>query len=294
VWYTGNFYALFFLTITLKMSYLSAYWMILVSLILGAPLFVAFGWLSDHIGRVKIMLAGAAMAALTYFPLFAGLTHYVNPELESFTQRNTVALAADASTCNLHIFVGPWSTFSNCDRARDFVSRLGVSFKTEDAPDAGNEVTLTIGSTRFEGFDAEKWNQLFLDAGYPNLVKDKDGRVIAKSTEASNINWFMAELILLIMVLYAAMLYGPLAAFIVELFPTRIRYTSVSLPYHVGAGWFGGMLPLVATALVAATGDIYVGLWYPIGVAALTLILGSLFLRDADAKAFTQDVDRTV
>jgi len=280
VWYTGNFYALFFLTITLKMSYLPAYSLILISLTLCAPLFVAFGWLSYRIGRMRIMLAGSLIASLTYFPLFSALTHYVNPDLGSFARRNPVMLTADASTCHLHIFVGPWSTFSNCDRAKDFVSRLGVSFKSADAPGAGDKVSLTIASTTLEAYNADKWNQAFLDAGYPNLQKDKYGSIVPRPADTSNVNWLMAELILVIMMIYAAMLYGPLAALIVEMFPTSIRYTSVSLTYNIGAGWFGGMLPLLATAFVAAYGDIYFGLWYPIGVAVVTAVAGGLFLRD--------------
>jgi hypothetical protein len=162
--------------------------------------------------------------------------------------------------------VGPWSNFTPCDRAQDFVTKLGVSFGKENTP--GKPVTLKINDTTVEGFDAAKWNAAFTAAGYPakaDLVK---------------VNWIMAELILVIMVIYVTMVYGPIAAFLVEMFPTKIRYTSMSLPYHIGNGWFGGMLPLLATAIVAATGDIYAGLWYPIGVAAMTLFIGMIFLRD--------------
>jgi hypothetical protein len=288
VWYTGQFYTLFFLTITLKLSYLPAYWLVLISLLIGMPFFIVFGWLSDRVGRLKIILAACAIAALTYMPLFSRLTHYVNPELESFAQRTAVTLTADASTCELHVFVGPWSRFSNCDRAKDFVTKLGLSFKTVDAPGAGDSVSLSVGSTRLEGYDADKWNQAFLDAGYPNLQADKDGKIVPKAADTAKIDWFMAELILVIMVIYATMAYGPVAAFLVEMFPTRIRYTSMSLPYHIGAGWFGGMLPLLATALVAAHGDIYFGLWYPTAVAMMTAVVGALFLRD------TKDIDITV
>ena len=285
VWYTGQFYALFFLTITLKLGYLPAYLLILVSLIIGTPLYVAFGWLSDRIGRLKIILAGCLIAALTYFPLFAALTHFTNPDLEAFSERNAVTVTADGSTCELHIFVTAFTKFSNCDRAKDLVTKLGVSFKTENVPNSDNKVNLTIGSTTIEGFDAGKWNAAFLDAGYPNLQRDKDGKVVPKQADTAKINWFMTELILVVMVFYAAMVYGPVAAFLVELFPTRIRYTSMSLPYHIGAGVFGGMLPLLATAIVAATGNIYNGLWYPILVAVMTTVTGGLLLRD------TKDID---
>ena len=280
VFYTGQFYALFFLTITLKLGYLNAYLLILASLIIGTPFFVVFGWLSDRIGRLKIILAGCLIAALTYFPLFAGLTHYANPDLEAFSDRNPVTVTADGSACELHVFVTPFTKFSNCDRAQDLVTKLGVSFKTESVANSGDKVNLKIGSTTVEDFDPAKWNAAFLDAGYPNLQRDKDGVVAPKSADSGRINWLMTELILVIMVINVTMVYGPIAAFLVELFPTRIRYTSMSLPYHIGAGWFGGMLPLLATAIVAATGNIYNGLWYPIGVAVMTLIIGLVFLRD--------------
>jgi MFS family permease len=267
VWYTGQFYALFFLLITLKLDFLYAYALIGLSLIIGTPFFIVFGWLSDRIGRLKIILAGCAIAALTYFPLFAALTHYVNPDLEAFAEKNPITISADQTTCNFHIFVGPWSNFTQCDRAQDFMTKSGLSFKTVSVPGA-KSVDLTIGSTKVEGWDSAKWQAALNAAGYP-----------AKA-DLNKVNWFMAELILVIMVIYVTMVYGPIAAFLVEMFPTNIRYTSMSLPYHIGNGWFGGMLPLLATAVVAATGNIYAGLWYPIGVAVMTLIVGSLFLRD--------------
>jgi hypothetical protein len=268
-----------------KLDYLPAYLLILTSLIIGTPFFVVFGWLSDRIGRLKIILAGCLIAALTYFPLFAALTHYANPDLEAFSERNPVTVTADDSTCELHVFVTAFTTFSNCDRARDLVTKLGISFKTENVANSGNKVNLTVGSTTVEGFDADKWNAAFLDAGYPNLQRDKDGKIVQKPADTAKVSWLMTLLILVIMVIYATMAYGPVAAFLVELFPTRIRYTSMSLPYHIGAGWFGGMLPLLSTAMVAATGNIYNGLWYPIAVAIMTTVIGGLFLHD------TKDVD---
>jgi MFS family permease len=271
VWYTGQFYALFFLQITLKVAFLTTYALVGLSLIIGTPFFVFFGWLSDRIGRLKIILAGCLIAALTYFPLFAGLTHYANPDLEAFQQSNRIAIAADQSTCNLHIFVGPWSRFSDCDRAQDFLTSAGLSFVRENAP--GKPVSLMVGATRIEGWDHAKWLAALADAGYP------------KAADPAKINYFMVELILVIMVIYVTMVYGPIAAFLVELFPTKIRYTSMSLPYHIGNGWFGGMLPLLATAVVASTGNIYNGLWYPILVALMTFVVGAIFLRD------TKDVD---
>ena len=266
VWYTGQFYALFFLTITLKVDGLTTYTLIAIALVLGTPFFVFFGWLSDRIGRLKIIMAGCLIAAVTYFPLFHGLTHYVNPALEQFSQRTPITVAANEADCKFHIFVGPWSKFSDCDRVKDFLTKQGLSFKST-AGEAGKVVT-TIGGAKVEGWDQAKLAGALKTAGAP------------ASADKNQVNWFMTELLLVIMVIYVTMVYGPIAAFLVELFPTEIRYTSMSLPYHIGNGWFGGMLPLTATALVAATGDIYYGLWYPIVVAVMSLIIGTLFLRE--------------
>jgi MFS family permease len=267
VWYTGQFYALFFLVITLKVDYITAYELIGLSLIIGTPFFIVFGWLSDRIGRLKIILAGCAIAAITYFPLFAGLTHYTNPDLEAFADKNPITVSADQATCNLHIFVGPWSKFSDCDRAQDFLTKSGLSFKIISTPGVA-AVDLDVGGTKVAGWNAANWQKALDAKGFP------------KTADPKKINWFMTELILVIMVIYVTMVYGPIAAFLVEMFPTKIRYTSMSLPYHIGNGWFGGMLPLLATAVVAATGNIYNGLWYPIGVAVMTLVIGLIFLRD--------------
>jgi len=281
VWYTGQFYALFFLTITLKLDYVSAYTLIGVSLLLGTPFFIFFGWLSDKIGRLKIILAGCLIAAVTYFPLFQGLTHYVNPALEAFSQKTTITVAANDADCKFHIFVGPWSKFSDCDRVKDFLTKQGLSFKS--LPGDAGKVTTTIGSEKVEGWDQPKLAATLKAAGAP------------ASADKAQVNWVMAEVILFIMVIYVTMVYGPIAAFLVELFPTRIRYTSMSLPYHIGNGWFGGMLPLTATAMVAATGDIYYGLWYPIVVAIMTVVIGSIFLRETkDRDIRTYDTESQV
>jgi hypothetical protein len=267
VWYTGQFYALFFLVITLRVDYITAYELIGLSLIIGTPFFIVFGWLSDRIGRLKIILAGCAIAAITYFPLFQGLTHYTNPDLEAFAAKNPISVSADQSTCNLHVFVGPWSKFSDCDRAQDFLTKSGLSFQTIHTPGA-KSADLDIAGTKVAGWNATTWQAALTAKNFP------------KSADPAKINWFMTEVILVIMVIYVTMVYGPIAAFLVEMFPTKIRYTSMSLPYHIGNGWFGGMLPLLATAVVAATGNIYNGLWYPIGVAVMTLVIGLVFLRD--------------
>jgi len=265
VWYTGQFYALFFLIISLKLDYQLAYILIGISLVIGTPFFIFFGWLSDHIGRKKIIMLGCLLAVVTYFPLFKGLTHYVNPALETANANTPITVAA--TDCTFHIFVGPWSRFSACDKTKDFLTKQGISFKSVPAVD-GQSVRTTIGNVTIDGHDEARLKTALKDAGFPTKA------------DTSQVNWVMAELILVIMVIYVTMVYGPIAAFLVELFPARIRYTSMSLPYHIGNGWFGGMLPLLATAMVAASGDIYYGLWYPIVVAAMTLVIGSLFLRE--------------
>jgi len=265
VWYTGQFYALFFLTITLKMDWKTAYTLIACSLVVGTPFFVFFGWLSDRIGRLKIILFGCLIAALTYFTLFKGLTHYVNPGLEKYAESTPISVAA--SDCSMHIFVTPFTKFSPCDKSRDFLTKSGLSFTTQPAEGATDVVT-RIGSIEITGHDEAKLMAALKATGYPaTFVKGE-------------MNWGMTFLILFVMVLYVTMVYGPIAAFLVELFPAKIRYTSMSLPYHIGNGWFGGMLPLIATAWVAASGNIYQGLWYPIIVAVITVVIGGLFLRE--------------
>src|SRR5262245_45999073 len=214
VWYTGQFYALFFLTITLKLDYISAYTLIGVSLLIGTPFFIFFGWLSDRIGRLKIIMAGCLIASVTYFPLFAGLTHYVNPGLEEFAAKTPITVSADPATCQFHIFVGPWSKFSDCDRTKDFLTKQGLSFKSVDGA-AGSKVVTQIGggadAAKVEGFDAKSLSAALAKAGYKT------------APERDRINWVMAEVILVIMVIYVTMVYGPIAAFLVELFPVRIR-----------------------------------------------------------------------
>jgi MFS family permease len=274
VWYTGQFYALFFLTITLKVDLLLAYTMVGLSLLIGTPFFVLFGSLSDRIGRLKIILAGCLIAAITYIPLFQMLAGAVNPDLVAFQEQNKVTLTTDTSECNFNIFVGPWSKFSSCDRAKDFLTKAGLSFQTVHKAGANNE--LQVGRVKVDGFDAAKWNAALKELNYPTKA------------DANKIDWFKTMTILTIFLIYVTMVYGPIAAFLVELFPTKIRYTSMSLPYHIGNGWFGGMLPLLATAIVAYTGNIYAGLYYPIAVALMTVVIGFLFLKD------TKDTDLAV
>jgi MFS family permease len=268
VWYTGQFYALFFLIITLRLDGLTTYTLIGLSLLIGTPFFIVFGALSDKIGRLKIILAGCLIAALTYFWLFAQLTHFVNPALEAFQNKTKISIAA--KDCAFHVFVTPFTKYSDCDRAKDFLTKQGVSFTSTDLPaGATDSVILKINDAELRGWDEKKAAEALKAAGLPQGAADK-----------SKINYPMTMVILVIMMIYVTMVYGPIAAFLVELFPTRIRYTSMSLPYHIGNGWFGGMLPLLATAMVAWSGDIYFGLWYPIIVALMTFVIGLIFLRD--------------
>jgi MFS family permease len=280
VWYTGQFYALFFMQITLKLDYQTTYMLIGASLLLGTPFFIFFGWLSDKIGRLKIIMAGCVIAALTFFPMFKALTHYVNPALETFQYNTQITVAGDKANETFNLFVGPWSKFTELDRVNDYFGKQGLNF-TKVAPEPGKMVVATITgknpttgqvtSTRVEGFGKEAQAALskaLTDLGLP------------KEADKSRVNYPMTLLILFVFLIYVTMVYGPIAAFLVELFPTNIRYTSMSLPYHIGNGWFGGMLPLFATALVAYHGNIYYGLWYPVLVAIATAVIGSLFLKE--------------
>jgi MFS family permease len=275
VWYTGQFYALFFLQNTLKVPFETVYVLIAASLVIGTPFFIVFGRLSDRVGRKWIMMLGCLLGVLTYFPLFKGLTHFANPALERFNASNRVTLTA--TDCRTHIFALPTTRYSDCDRVRNMLTSRSVSYaNVEAAPGAAPVLKIN---------DGEIPATSNMD---PAALKAYEGKVTAALAAAgypakfdpSGLNWGMVLLLLVIMVIYVTMVYGPIAAFLVELFPTRIRYTSMSLPYHIGNGWFGGMLPLTAAALVASNGDIYFGLWYPIIVAAMTFVIGSLFVRE--------------
>ncbi|HVV48957.1 MAG TPA: MFS transporter [Polyangia bacterium] len=266
VWYTGQFYALFFLTGTLKLPWQTGYEIIAITLALGTGLFVFFGWLSDRIGRKKIMIAGCLLGAVTYFPIYRAMTHFGNPALESFAARTKVTLTA--SNCRMHLFPNPKTVYSPCDKVQDFLAKKSLSYETLEGPGVEQPVT-HINDAVIVGFDEAKLGGALKAAGYPAAPKPED------------VNVPMLVILVLIQLVYVTMVYGPIAAFLVELFPARIRYTSMSLPYHIGNGWFGGMLPLTAAALVAAKGDIFAGLWYPVIVSAVTVVIGLLAVRES-------------
>ena len=276
VWYTGQFQALYFIQNILKLDFQTTYILIAISLLVGTPFFIFFGWLSDHIGRKSIIMTGCLLAALTYIPLFQALTGFINPALKAASEKSPVVLYTSEFKDQSRVGVTIADAFQQYHppadqvpsyKARQFLIKRGVPFEVRDAkPDA--PLTLAVGDKEQTGFDDKAYESAVSQAGYP------------KAADASKINWVGAELILICMVLYVTMVYGPIAAFLVEMFPTHIRYTSMSFPYHIGNGWFGGFLPLIVAAITAATGNLFAGLWYPICVAVMTLIVGTLFVRE--------------
>ncbi|MDG9928589.1 MULTISPECIES: MFS transporter [Pseudomonas] len=281
VWYTGQFYALFFLTQTLKVDGPTANILIALSLLIGTPFFIVFGWLSDKIGRKPIILGGCLIAALTYFPLFGLITHYANPALERAQATAPVTVVADPSECSFQFNpVGTSKFVTSCDIAKGFLARNSVNYANEEAP-AGTNASIRIGDETIASFSgagmaADRF-KAESDAFNVRMTEVIRSHGYPAKADPEQINTPMLVLLLTVLVLFVTMVYGPIAALLVELFPTRIRYTAMSLPYHIGNGWFGGFLPTTAFAMVAATGNIYYGLWYPIVVAVMTFIIG-LFL----------------
>jgi MFS family permease len=282
IWYTGQFYALFFLTQTLKVDAQTANLMVAAALVIGTPFFVVFGWLSDKVGRKPVILGGCLLAALTIFPLFRALTAAANPALAAAQERAPVAVQADPDGCSVQFNpVGTSAFTAPCDVAKSALVRRGVPYRNVAAT---GMVRIAVGDRLVEAYDAgaagadtarrrfdAELGAALADAGYPtsaDAAAVRTGRVVA----------ILAALVLLV-----TMSYGPIAAMLVELFPTRIRYTSMSLPYHIGNGWFGGFLPTTAFAIVAATGDIYAGLWYPIIIALVTVAIGAVALPETRA-----------
>jgi MFS family permease len=277
VWYTGQFQALFFLRNNLRLDVATTYILIGISLLIGSPFFISFGWLSDRIGRKSIMMAGCLLAVVTFIPLFKGLTGFVNPALETAREKSPVSVyTTEFKGFGDKIWLTVVDAFQQYKpaadqvasyKARQYLSKRGVPFEVRDAkPEA--PLIVSVGDRQVVGFDEKQVETMVADAGYP------------KAADPAKINYVGAECILVLLVIYVTMVYGPIAAFLVELFPTQIRYTSMSFPYHIGNGWFGGFLPLIVASISAATGNLYAGLWYPIGVALMTFIVGMLFVRE--------------
>lgn len=276
VWYGGQFYALFFLTQTLKVPAVPAQIMIVIALALGTPFFIIFGMLSDKIGRKPIILAGFLLAMVTYFPIFKGITHFANPKLEAALAASPVTVIADPSECSFQFKATGTEKFTTgCDIAKAALVNLSVNYQNQDAP-KGTAATVKIGEQT-------------LVSTSPDFAKALPAAIKAHgypaSADPNDINYVMTTVLLWILVIYVTLVYAPIAAWLVELFPSRIRYSGMSLPYHIGNGWFGGFLPATVFAIVAATGNIYSGLWYPVAIAAMSLVIGFLFLPE------TKDVD---
>ncbi|SHG76579.1 Predicted arabinose efflux permease, MFS family [Pollutimonas bauzanensis] len=284
VWYTGQFYALFFLTKTLAIEANSANIMIALGLLIGTPFFVVFGALSDRIGRKPIIMAGCLIAALTYFPVFKAITHFANPALEAAQASAPVTIIADPATCSFQFNpVGVSSFTSSCDVLKAFMASNAVNYNNQKAP-AGTIAKAKIGNEEFTAFEGQKLSKADFSARSAELTKSLTEAIrnhgYPAKADPSQINYVMVVALLTFLVILVTMVYGPIAAMLVEMFPTRIRYTSMSMPYHIGNGWFGGFLPPVAFAIVAATGNIYDGLWYPIIIASMTLVIGVLFVKE--------------
>ena len=289
VWYSGQFYALFFLTQALKVDGATANILVAFSLLIGTPFFIVFGALSDKIGRKPIIMAGCLLAALTYFPVFGALTKAANPDLAAAQAKNKVVVMADPAECSFQFNpTGTVKFTSSCDIAKQVLAGASVSYENAPAA-AGTPATIKVGETVIAGYSSKGLSA--------DDAKKKDGefkKAVADALKAAGyptkadpakLDKFMVVVILTYLVLLVTMVYGPIAAMLVEMFPTRIRYTSMSLPYHIGNGWFGGLLPTTAFAIVAQTGNMYNGLWYPIIIAAATFVIGTLFVKE------TKDVD---
>ncbi len=293
VWYTGQFYALFFLLQTLKVDPTTANLLIAGSLLIGTPFFIVFGSLSDKIGRKPIIMIGCVLAASTYFPIFKGLTEYANPAIFEAQAKNPVTVVADPSQCSFQFDpVGKAKFTSSCDIAKSAMAKRALNYTNETAP-AGTVASIKIGATTIASFEGTVLPPAEFKAKFAEYDKAVTEAVKAAGyptkADPEKMNTPMVLLLLTILVIYVTMVYGPIAAWLVELFPARIRYTSMSLPYHIGNGWFGGFLPTTAFAMVAATGDIYYGLWYPIVIATMTAVLGTFFLPETKDRDIHHD-----
>jgi MFS family permease len=293
VWYSGQFYALFFLTSVLKVDAATANILVALSLVIGTPFFVIFGTLSDKIGRKPIILAGLLLAVVTYFPLFGMLTNAANPDLAAAQEKNKIVVSASAGDCSFqgNPVAREIDFTKSCDIAKRFLAQNSVSYDNTTVTEVG-PAKIKIGEKEIIAPTAKVVNSKFDEesakaiAGFKKEVSEalKEAGYPSKADPAK-VDKFTIVVILSILVIYVTMVYGPIAAMLVELFPTRIRYTSMSLPYHIGNGWFGGLMPTIAFAMVAQNGNMYYGLWYPIVIAAATFVIGLLFVRE------TKDVD---
>jgi MFS family permease len=282
VWYGGQFYALFFLTQVLKVDAQPANLLIAAALVIATPFFIVFGRLSDLIGRKNIVLAGCLIAAVTYVPIFEGITHFAMPAIESAAAASPVTVIADPNACSFQFDpLGKKTFLRSCDVAKTALAKAGLPYSNEAAP-AGTLARVRIGNSEISavegvGMPAAAFKEASGDFDKALNAKLKEAGYPAKADPAQ-INYPMVLLLLVILVIYVTMVYGPIAAWLVELFPAKIRYTSMSLPYHIGNGWFGGFLPAISFALVALTGNMYYGLRYPIIVSLMTVVIGFLFL----------------
>ena len=288
VWYGGQFYALFFIEKILQVEAQAANLVIAAALVLGTPFFIVFGSLSDRIGRKPVVLGGCLLAAITYFPVFKAITHYANPALEAAVASAPVTVFADPADCSVQFDpVGRKTFTSSCDVAKSALARAGVPYANEPAP-AGTTAEVRLGNgadaTRIVSFAGTTLAKDDFKAAQKDFSTRLRGALdtagYPPKADMSAVNYPMLVLLCAWLVVLVTMVYGPIAAWLVELFPTRIRYTAMSLPYHIGNGWFGGFLPVTSFAIVAATGNIYNGLWYPIIVALMSVVIGGLFLRE--------------
>jgi MFS family permease len=277
VWYTSQFYALFFLTQSLRVDPLTANLLMGAALLLGSPFYVLCGRLSDRIGRKPVMMTGMLAAAVLLIPLFKGLTHYANPQLASAARANPVIVAADPGTCGFQF--DPLSQRKNssaCDKAKALLSKMGVPYTNSTLP-AGSGIEIRVGSSRISGFDAKAIQNALTTANYPSRA------------DPAQMNIGMLVVLLTVLIALVPLSYAPLAAALVEMFPTRIRYTALSIPYHLGVGWVGGMVPTVAFSLVVATGNIYYGLWFPVTVVSLSFVIGMCYMKETRGRDLHSD-----
>ena len=284
VWYTGQFYSLFFLEKILKVDGVLTNELVAVALLLGTPFFVVFGWLSDKIGRKPIIMAGCLLAVLTYFPVFKAITAAANPELAAASAAAPVTVVADPADCAFQFDpVGKKTFASSCDLAKSALANAGVSYANKAAR-AGAVASVEIGAVTIPSFKGDQLAAAELKTRKAAWTKTLGAALKAAGypakADSAKMNKPLVVALLWLLVLYVTMVYGPIAAALVEMFPARIRYTSMSLPYHVGNGWFGGFLPTTAFAMVAATGNIYYGLWYPLVVAGVTFVVGVVFVKE--------------